>query len=329
MQHFYKKKKSPCSLLWKYLAVCTCAGVGTFQRWVAELLGSDQPRPGGFTGGTRHSTQAESSAENPQKAGLKQRLNPFMWGLFLCCDWRMHVWTPTVSKCRFKGCKSAASKQKGFKNSITSPPSSRQYKSESDFFFSFFHFSWIQMSRPHLLGTLAHVAFVRRWWKSHFYPARKVSQVRLPAWAATHCVILTIFWVHSNLHRNKPGHDRKLAVCRLQDENANWITALWCMWIDITHTRTNQHQRHFCRLVSRQSSQQQSHGEMVIHRQKPVTTCLTVRRRTTVFEPEGQRSPCLSCDGYLSSGMTEKSVCRRRHRVFETLWFPGVFNLLH
>lgn len=180
---------------------------------------------------------------NPEKAGLKHRLNPFMWGLFLCCDWRMHVWTPTVSKCWFKGCKSAASKQKDFKNSSTSPPSSRQYESESDFFFFFFfHFSWIQMSRPHLLRTLAHVAFVGRWWKSHFYPARNISQVRLPAWAATHCVILTIFWVHSKLHCNKPGHDRELAVCRSQDENANWVTALWCIWINITQTRTNQHQ---------------------------------------------------------------------------------------
>lgn len=63
---------------------------------------------------------------NPEKAGLKQRLNPFIWGLFLCCDWWMHVWTPTVSKCWFKGCKSAASKRKGFKNSITLPPSSKQ-----------------------------------------------------------------------------------------------------------------------------------------------------------------------------------------------------------
>lgn len=266
---------------------------------------------------------------NPEKAGLKQRLNPFMWGLFLCCDWRMHVWTPTVSKCWFKGCKSAASKLKGFKNSSTSPPSSRQYESESDLFFFFFHFSRIQMSRPHLLRTLADVAFVGRWWKSHFYPARNISLVRLPAWAATHCVILTIFWVHSKLHCNKPGHDRKLAVCRLQDENANWMTALWCMWIDITHTRTHKNGR----LVSWQRSQQQSHGEMVIpnfwHRQKPVKTCLTVRRRTTVFEPEGQRSPCFSRDGYFIWDGWKISVQTASHRVVETLWFPWVFNLLH
>lgn len=159
---------------------------------------------------------------NPEKAGLKQRLNPFMWGLFLCCDWRMHVWTPTISKCWFKGCKSAASKRKGFKNSITSPLSSRQYKSESDFFFPFSIFfnycnmhGWIQMSRPHLLRTLADIVFMGRWWKLHFYPARNISLDRLPAWAATHCVILTVFWGHSKLHCNKPGHNRKLcADCR-------------------------------------------------------------------------------------------------------------------
>lgn len=64
--------------------------------------------------GVRHSTEGESSTEIP-KAGPKQRLNPFMWGLFSCCEWRMHVWTPTVSKCLFTGCKSAASKLKDLK----------------------------------------------------------------------------------------------------------------------------------------------------------------------------------------------------------------------
>lgn len=75
-----------------------------------SLLGSDQPRPAGFTGGTRRRTQGGSSTQIPPKAALEQRLNPFMWGLFLCPEWQMHVWTPTVSKCWFKGCKPAASK---------------------------------------------------------------------------------------------------------------------------------------------------------------------------------------------------------------------------
>lgn len=100
---------------------------------------------------------------NPEKAGLKQRLNPFMWGLFLCCDWRMHVWTPTVSKCWFKGCKSAASKRKGFKKTASHRLRVQDNTNLSQtfvFLFPFFTYcdvhSWIQMSRPHLPPLTSH-----------------------------------------------------------------------------------------------------------------------------------------------------------------------------
>lgn len=133
MQHFYKKKITTLTAVKiSRRAYLRCCG------YIPEMSGrvawfrSAQARRVHRRDEALHTDRKQ---QNPEKAGLKQRLNPFMWGLFLCCDWRMHVWTPTVSKCWFKGCKSAASKQKGFKNSFTSPLSSRQYESESDFFF--------------------------------------------------------------------------------------------------------------------------------------------------------------------------------------------------
>lgn len=95
-----------------YVCRCGCKFISSQHR--GEWQSSDQLKPRRFKGGWR-TPWGEEAAQKIPKAGPKQRLNPFMWGLFSCCEWQMHVWTPSVSKCLFTGSKSAASKLKDLK----------------------------------------------------------------------------------------------------------------------------------------------------------------------------------------------------------------------
>lgn len=104
-----------CTLSWKYLAARACAGVATSQRWVAQLARFRSAQACRVHRRDEAPHTGREQHPNPPKAALEQRLNPFMWGLFLCLEWRMHVWTPTVSKCWFKGCKPEASKHESWK----------------------------------------------------------------------------------------------------------------------------------------------------------------------------------------------------------------------
>lgn len=130
MQHFYRNVDACSSENNLSLHLCICAGVGARLclhntemsdrvAWFRSAQAQKVHR------GMKRSTEGDSSTEIP-KAGPEQRLNPFMRGLFLCCEWQMHVWTPAVSKCLFTGCKSAASKLKDFQSSSTLRPSPRQ-----------------------------------------------------------------------------------------------------------------------------------------------------------------------------------------------------------
>lgn len=92
---------------------CVCRFVSSQHRGEWQSCSVQiSPSPGGSHGGEASTLQREKAAHQAQKAGPKLRLNPFMWDLFSCCEWQMHVWTPAVSKCLFTDCKSAASKHK-------------------------------------------------------------------------------------------------------------------------------------------------------------------------------------------------------------------------
>lgn len=103
------------SLCWKYRAAHICAGEATSQRWVAQFAQFRSAQACRVHRRDEAPHTGRKQHPNPPKAALKQRLNPFMWGLFLCPEWRMHVWAPTVSKCWYKGRKPAASKHESKK----------------------------------------------------------------------------------------------------------------------------------------------------------------------------------------------------------------------
>lgn len=97
--------------LW-VVCLCRCVEVCVFKTEVSDRVARIRAAQAlKVHRGVKQCTEGESGTKIP-KAGPKQRLNPFMWGLFSCCEWQMYVWTPPVSKCLFTGCKSAASKLK-------------------------------------------------------------------------------------------------------------------------------------------------------------------------------------------------------------------------
>lgn len=92
MQHFYRNVDACSSENNPSLHLCICAGVGARLclhstemsdrvAWFRSAQAQKVHR------GMKRSTEGDSGTKIP-KAGPEQRLNPFMRGLFLCCEWQ-------------------------------------------------------------------------------------------------------------------------------------------------------------------------------------------------------------------------------------------------
>lgn len=192
------------SLCWKYLAAHICAGEATSQRWVAQFAQFRSAQACRVHRRDEAPHTGRKQHPNPPKAALKQRLNPFMWGLFLCPEWRMHVWATTVSECWYKGRKPAASKHE-----------SKKKKEEK--LATWLKTAGIRGAFSLLWGAGLHpnVHTCRRCDHGGDGGSRTISL----KWAAS-CVESYIQSVHSKLHcknkkkTNKEQNNIKFAVCR-------------------------------------------------------------------------------------------------------------------
>lgn len=193
------------SLCWKYRAAHICAGEATSQRWVAQFAQFRSAQACRVHRRDEAPHTGRKQHPNPPKAALKQRLNPFMWGLFLCPEWRMHVWAPTVSKCWYKGRKPAASKHESKKKRKKKnlPHGSRQQGSEV-------RFHSCEAQGCIQTCTLADDAIMAGMVEA----ALLAWNEQLPAWKAICSQFTASYTVKKQKKTNKEQNNIKFAVCR-------------------------------------------------------------------------------------------------------------------